>query len=139
VALHGPPSAGRGEFSEKAGASAVLHFLGKLLHGLLRDHAAFSAGEGSSGVVERHKESGPLPLAFLTPNKGLLQGVAEFRSLHPPRDAALFDHPCEPVERSLLRCDGDDFDIEFDTVFLDGGSQPPSGPAGVAGAGECLS
>src|SRR5436853_85329 len=57
------------------GAAAFLHLLRKLLHGTLRDHAAFSTGEGSSGVVERQKKFGPLPLALLPQNKGLLHGV----------------------------------------------------------------
>ena len=35
----------RGEFGEKPGASALFHVLRKLLHGLLRDNAAFAAGQ----------------------------------------------------------------------------------------------
>jgi hypothetical protein len=66
---------GRSEFSEKAGASAFLHFLGKLLHGLLRNNAAFSTGKRSSGIVEREKKFRALPLAFLPQSKGLLHGV----------------------------------------------------------------
>jgi hypothetical protein len=52
------------EFGEKAGASSFLHFLGELLHGLLRDNAAVSAGKRSLGVIERKKKFCPLPLAF---------------------------------------------------------------------------
>jgi hypothetical protein len=55
----------RGEFSQKAGASSFLHFLGKLLHRLLRDNATFPPGERSFGVIERKKKFGPLPLPFL--------------------------------------------------------------------------
>ena len=65
----------RGEFGEKAGASAFLHFLGKLLHGLLRDNAAFATGKGSAGVIERQEKFRPLPLAFFPQGKGLLHGV----------------------------------------------------------------
>jgi hypothetical protein len=60
------PSAGRSEFSEKSRASAFLHFPGKLLHGFLRDNAAFATGKRSPGFVERQKKFGPLPLAFFS-------------------------------------------------------------------------
>jgi hypothetical protein len=64
AALHDAPYAGHGEFGEKAGATAFFHFVGQLPHGLLRDGAAFTAGKGGSGVLERQKKFHPLPLAF---------------------------------------------------------------------------
>jgi hypothetical protein len=57
-------ASGRGEFREKAGASALLHFLRKLLHGLLRDHAALALGKRSPSVIKREKKFRPLPLAL---------------------------------------------------------------------------
>jgi hypothetical protein len=65
----------RWEFSQKAGASSFLHFLGKLMHGLLRNNAAFSTGKRSLGVIERKKKFHPLPLAFFPQDKRLLHGI----------------------------------------------------------------
>jgi hypothetical protein len=45
----------RGQFGEKAGASAFLHVTGKLLHGLFRDVAAFAPTYGRAGVIEREE------------------------------------------------------------------------------------
>lgn len=56
------PSAGRREFRKKAGATAFLHFAGKLLHGLPCDNAAFATGKGRAGVVDREQELGALAL-----------------------------------------------------------------------------
>ncbi|MGA2073939.1 MAG: hypothetical protein ABSH52_10585, partial [Terriglobia bacterium] len=74
-ALSDVPSAGRGKFSEKARASAFLHFLGKLPHGFLGDNAAIATGKRSLGVVEGQKKFRPLPLAFFPQSKRLLHGV----------------------------------------------------------------
>jgi hypothetical protein len=63
------------QFGQKAGASSFLHLLGKLLHGLLRDNAAFSTSKRSSGVIEREKKCRPLPLAFFPQGKRLLHSV----------------------------------------------------------------
>jgi hypothetical protein len=65
----------RGQFGEKAGASAFLHVTGKLLHGLLRDVSAFAAVYGRAGVIEREEKFGALPLAFLPQSERLLYGV----------------------------------------------------------------
>ena len=65
----------RCELSQKPGASSVLHFLGKLMHGLLRNDAAFSTGKRSLRVVERKKKFRPLPLAFLPQGKCFLHGI----------------------------------------------------------------
>jgi hypothetical protein len=65
----------RGQFGEKAGASAFFHVTGKLLHGLLRDVAAFAPVYGRAGVIEREEKFGALPLAFLPQSKRLLHGV----------------------------------------------------------------
>jgi hypothetical protein len=63
------------QFGQKAGASSFLHFLGKLLHGLRRDNAAFSTSKGSPGVIEREKKFRSLALAFFPQGKRLLHGV----------------------------------------------------------------
>jgi hypothetical protein len=68
-------SAGRRKFSKKAGATAVLHFTGKLAHGLLRNNAAFASSKGSSGIIERQQKFRPLPLAFFPQSKRFLHGV----------------------------------------------------------------
>jgi hypothetical protein len=74
VAQGDAPSAGRGEFGQKSGASAFLHILRELPHGLLCDDAAFT-GDGSAGIIERQKKFSALPLAFLPQSKRLLHGV----------------------------------------------------------------
>ena len=71
--IHDAPSAGQGEFSEKASASAFLHFVCKLLDRLPRDDAAFSTRKGSTSIVERQKKFCPLPLAFFPQSKSLLR------------------------------------------------------------------
>ena len=63
------------QFGQEAGASSFLHILGELLHGLLRDNAAFSTSKRSPGVIEREKKFRPLPLAFFPQGKRLLHGV----------------------------------------------------------------
>ena len=42
--------------ARKAGSSSFLHFMDKLLHGLLCDNAPFSTGKRSPGVIERKNE-----------------------------------------------------------------------------------
>jgi hypothetical protein len=68
-------SAGRGQFREKAGATAFFYFLGKLPHGFLCDNAAFSTGQGCPRIVKRQKKFSALPLAFFPQGKGFLHGV----------------------------------------------------------------
>ena len=51
VALSDVPSAGHGKFSEKARASAFLHFLGKLLHGFLCDTVSLQLPNGASAEL----------------------------------------------------------------------------------------
>jgi hypothetical protein len=63
VAQRYAPSARRGQFGKKAGASAFFHFLGKLPHRFLGDRAAFASGKGSLGIVNRQEEFRPLPFA----------------------------------------------------------------------------
>jgi hypothetical protein len=58
-----------------AGAAAFFHFLGKLPHGFLGDHAAFTASKGSSGIVERQEKFRALPFAVFPQRQGLLHGV----------------------------------------------------------------
>lgn len=58
------PLAQRSEFSQKPGASAFFHVTGELLHGLRCDDAAFATDDGSTGIIEREKKFGALPLAF---------------------------------------------------------------------------
>jgi hypothetical protein len=41
----------RCEFSQEGSAASLLHFLVKLPHGLLRNHAAFSARKRDLGVI----------------------------------------------------------------------------------------
>jgi hypothetical protein len=65
----------RCELSQKPGASSVLHFLGKLMHGLLRNDAAFFTGKRSFRVVERKKKFRPSPLAFFPQGKRFLHGI----------------------------------------------------------------
>jgi hypothetical protein len=67
--------AGRCEFSDKAGAASLLHFLGEFPHGFLRDDTALPARKGSSGIVERQEEFRALALAFLPQCKGFLYCV----------------------------------------------------------------
>jgi hypothetical protein len=84
------PSAARGEFGEKAGASSLLHFIGEPPHAFiieerlipllkrcefLGDHAAFTARERRFGMVQRQKKFRPLPLAVLPQSEGLLHRV----------------------------------------------------------------
>src|ERR1700739_1906089 len=68
-------SAGHRQFREKAGATTVFYFLGKLPHGFLCDHAAFSTGQGRPRIVKRQKKFSALPLAFFPQGKGFLHGV----------------------------------------------------------------
>jgi hypothetical protein len=49
--------------------------MGKLLHRLLRDNAAFATGRGSAGLIERQEKFRSLALAFFPQSKGLLHGV----------------------------------------------------------------
>jgi hypothetical protein len=69
------PSARRSQFSEKAGASALLRFTGKLLHVLLYDDPAFTACKGCSGVIEGEKKLRSLPFAFFPQGKRFLHHV----------------------------------------------------------------
>jgi hypothetical protein len=64
------------QFGQKTGASSFLHFLRELLHGLLRNNAAFSMSERSPGVIEREKKFRPSPLAFFPQSERLLYGVS---------------------------------------------------------------
>jgi hypothetical protein len=61
----------RCEFGQKAGAASFFHFLGELLHGLLRNHTAFSTRKRGLGVIERKKKFRALPLAFFPQGKSL--------------------------------------------------------------------
>lgn len=69
------PLARRSEFSQKPSASAFFHVTGELLHGLRCDNAAFATGDGSTGIIEREKKFGALPLAFFPQGKRLPHGV----------------------------------------------------------------
>jgi hypothetical protein len=64
VALPGEPSGTVGQFSGQACASAVPHFSRKFPHGLLSDGAAFTAGKGSAGVIERRQKLHAPAFAF---------------------------------------------------------------------------
>jgi hypothetical protein len=64
VALRDEPLARRSEFSKKAGASALLHFLGELPHGFLRDHAAFTTRKGGFRIIQRERKCSSLAFAF---------------------------------------------------------------------------
>jgi hypothetical protein len=75
VAQGDAPSALRGQFGKKAGASAFFHFLGELPHGFLGDRAAFTASKGSLGIVDRQEKFRTLPFAVLPQGKGLPHGV----------------------------------------------------------------
>ena len=63
------------QFGQKAGASSFLYFPGELLHGLLRNNAAFSTSKRSPGVIEREKKFRSLTLAFFPQGKRLLHRV----------------------------------------------------------------
>ena len=65
----------RCEFGQKTGAASFFHFLGKLLHGLLRNHPAFSTRKRSPGVIERQEKFRSLPLAFFPQGKRLLHCI----------------------------------------------------------------
>jgi hypothetical protein len=65
----------RGEFGQKAGPASFFHFLGKLLHGLLRNNEAFSTRKRGLGVIERKKKFRALPLAFFPQGKRFLHGI----------------------------------------------------------------
>ena len=45
------------------------------MHGLLCDHAALTASQGSAGIVKGQKKFRPLPLAFFPQSKRMLHGV----------------------------------------------------------------
>jgi hypothetical protein len=55
--------------------SALLHFSSKIPHGLLRDDAAFTSGEGSFGLIDSDKNFGASALAFFPQGKGLLYRI----------------------------------------------------------------
>jgi hypothetical protein len=65
----------RCELSQKPGAASFLHFLGKLVHGLLRNNAAFATRKRSLGVIERKKKFRPLALAFFPQGKSFPHGI----------------------------------------------------------------
>jgi hypothetical protein len=75
VALDDAPSAVRRQFAKKAGASSFFHFLGKLPHGFLSDHAAFASSKGSLGVVERQEKFRALSFAVFPQSQSLLRGI----------------------------------------------------------------
>jgi hypothetical protein len=75
VAQDDASSAVRCQLAKEAGASAFLHFRGKLPHRLLGDSEAFATREGSFGIVERHKKLRALPFTVFPQGKGLLNGV----------------------------------------------------------------
>lgn len=64
-----------GEFGQQPGASALLHLMGKLVHCLLGDVAAFTPVYGRAGVTKREEKCGAFPLAFFPQGKRLLHGV----------------------------------------------------------------
>ena len=74
MALHDGPSAGARRLAEKAGASALLHFLGQFAHRFLGDDP-FPAGQGGSGIIERQQKFRSLPFPFFPQGKGLLYRV----------------------------------------------------------------
>jgi hypothetical protein len=63
-ALRDGPSARRSKFGQQACASSLLHFIGKLPHGFLRDHSAFTTREGGFRIIEREKKCRSLAFAF---------------------------------------------------------------------------
>jgi hypothetical protein len=65
----------RCEFGQKARSASFFHFLGKLLHGLLRNNTAFSTRKRGLGVIERKKKFRALPLPFFPQGKRLLHGI----------------------------------------------------------------
>ena len=82
VARRDGPSARRGKFSRKAGASALLHFLGELTHGFLRDHAAFPARKRCLAIIEREKKCRALAFAFFPQSQSFLHRI--FFGVQPP-------------------------------------------------------
>jgi hypothetical protein len=57
----------------EAGAATLFDFVGESLHGLARDGAAFAAGEGGVGSIDRGPHLGAGTLVLLPePNEGLL-------------------------------------------------------------------
>ena len=96
VALRDGPLARRSKFSKKAGASALLHFLGELPHGFLGDHAAFTTRKGGFRIIQREKKCRSLAFAFFPQSEGVLHRL--FFGVQPP---ALNGPACE---RLLVRC-----------------------------------
>ena len=71
----GAPSVGRWLFCSKARASALLHFLGQLAHGGLRDAAAFAARNGCFGFIDGGKDFGAGAFALRPQAKGFLYRI----------------------------------------------------------------
>jgi hypothetical protein len=55
--------------------SALLHFSGKVVHGLLRDDAAFTSRKGGFRLIDRGKNFSAGALAFFPQGKGFLHSV----------------------------------------------------------------
>ncbi len=58
-------SAGSGPLGGKAGAAALLHLIGELAHGFLRDGAPLTSGERGFRLIDCGKDLRASALAFL--------------------------------------------------------------------------
>jgi hypothetical protein len=55
--------------------SALLHFCGKVAHGLLRDDAAFTPGKGGFRLIDGNENFHAGALAFFPQGKGFLHRI----------------------------------------------------------------
>ena len=68
----GAPLAGRCSLCRQAVAPALLHFAGKVTHGLLRDDAPRSSGQRRLGLIHCGQDRCPGALALFPQSKSLL-------------------------------------------------------------------
>jgi hypothetical protein len=90
---------------------ALLHFCGKIAHGLLRDDAAFTPGKGGFRLINGSKNSRAGALAFFPQGKGFLDRI--FLALKPSALNSLSDERllvwCEPYFHSFHRTENHRF------------------------------
>ena len=77
--------------------SALLHFSGKVAHGLLRDEAAFTSGKGGFRLIDGNENFHAGALAFFPQGKGFLYRI--FLAVKPAALNSLAD------KGPLVRCE----------------------------------